>query len=923
MAYGYLPVYLPATDVKKIINDKKNIEVKEFIDVPFKENLDSKKIDDTASSIEKLIDKLNEKSLADTISNLTNILVSLDILVDAAGAAASAVASVFDAAASIDVGLSSDLERMQAALGEFGTAAYEKFQNPMRSAVNEVTSYVNLLSRSITDGELSESFEKMATGMSYLASSVITLTAESVLPAAINSLGWIMDHGVAVITVVSGIAATFAAYKIAVEGAAIATAALKNLDPTLLAFSAFAGAAAAAVLVVKSTSEEASFTAETLTDKIQSETDAIKEQRKALEDLKKAQEEKIAADIAEADNIERLWGELQGCLDEATGEIISNNDRANAIISLLNNNYGMNIECIGNQIQGYNELADSMDGYLDKLRLESRIRNGQAVYDEAVAQYDELIKKRDELMTREENAKKLWDTQANAGEYEAANLTGNVRANIQVELAEIDAAIADCESEMAEYEDLFSKKDPYAGMSTAQANAEEYAKKVRQSYETVEEAVADVTYTLGNNPTLQNTIDNTFSYDTSAAEDTAAKVTENIEKATEDTADDVKDTMQNMWDTISRQERLGLISSEEAYKRQLALIQEYCPEYSDEWYSYYQTILDYQRDALREQVQGVRDNISDIVSEYQNSFSELENSVNSYKNKLLSVGSIFTVETETDDQGNESKSYKIADMTEQMEKMKKYHELVKNLKDRGVSSEVLSELTAMDMDEGMAFAENLAMSSDAELEKISALYAERDKLAEDLANELYAPEMDMLNQKLIGDITIQFGTLPEEIRAIGGQSLAAFIEGILNDKASLSNAAQDFMDSFFTACDEGISSGSIGMKNVGQNIADALGEQDTYAVGLEMGMELLDGFNDALSVLNDQLMSGQAEVAASLAAVWQNAQGSYGGSSWSGSNKTEKIVLENKDEVTVKIDKEVLGKAMREYTREYERRTNT
>ena len=412
-------------------------------------------------------------------------------------------------------------------------------------------------------------------------------------------------------------------------------------------------------------------------------------------------------------------------------------------------------------------------------------------------------------------------------------------------------------------------------------------------------------------------------------QDAAEKNKQDTKNAYKEAAEAQKQAIQEKWDTISKQEKLGLISSEEAYKRQLALIEQYCPEYADEWYSYYQTILDYQRDALREQVQGVRDSISDIVSEYQTEFSKIEDSISSYKNRLLAVESVFTVKTETDGEGSESKTYTVENMTKQMEKMQKYHNLVKNLKDRGVSSEVLSELTAFDFDDGMVFAENLAKSSDEELEKITALYAERDKLAEDLANELYAPEMDKLNEELLVDITAQFGTLPEEIRAIGGQSLAAFAEGLLENKENLTEAAQEFMNSFFEACDEGISSGSVGMANVGENIAAMLAEQDTYSIGYESGSSFAKGLSDALDNINDafsQIMSGHADVSASLITSGQTATVNYGAASWSGisgSNKTEKIILENKDEITVRIDKDVLGKAMREYTKEYERRTGT
>lgn len=71
---------------------------------------------------------------------------------DCAGAAA-------QMAETMDDNLKGDLTIMQSALEGLGIAAYEKFQIPMRTAVQEVTSSVGDLSESISDGKLSGSMD--------------------------------------------------------------------------------------------------------------------------------------------------------------------------------------------------------------------------------------------------------------------------------------------------------------------------------------------------------------------------------------------------------------------------------------------------------------------------------------------------------------------------------------------------------------------------------------------------------------------------------------------------------------------------------------------------------------------------------------------------------------------------------------------
>ena len=100
---------------------------------------------------------------------------------DCAGAAA-------QMAQTMDDNLKGNLTIMQSALEGLGIAAYEKFQIPMRTAVQEVTSSVGDLSESISDGKLSGSMDKVADGFADITKTAISLMSEEVLPAVIDNL---------------------------------------------------------------------------------------------------------------------------------------------------------------------------------------------------------------------------------------------------------------------------------------------------------------------------------------------------------------------------------------------------------------------------------------------------------------------------------------------------------------------------------------------------------------------------------------------------------------------------------------------------------------------------------------------------------------------------------------------------------------
>lgn len=920
--------------------------------------------------------------------------------------------------------LQGDLTIMQSALEGLGVAAYEKFQEPFRETVQEVTGYIGNLTESMTDGELSDSVDKISEGFNELATTAIEFVGNEAIPTVISGLELIVDHAEEVKFILMLVAAEFLAMKAAavltpvVSGIMAANRAvtlyaaemsLANLQQLALngsmtatevivglftgkitaataaqaAFNAVTAAVpfgvvlAGVAAVIAATVSFANYidnAADELNDmkiadpidviieKTNSATEALKQNREEFENLIKSQKEKGDADNAEINNIQRLWNELKTYVDES-GKVIANNERANAIIDLLNNNYDMNIEYINGQIQGYSELARSMDNYIEKLRLEARIRNQQPVYDNAIKNIDELQTKLDELEQQESDNMRYFNLTVENENFSAATGVFAEELNsIRLQKAAIKAEITEYQKDVNEFEGLFAQKyqsPDSINKSTQQMTDEEYARSrlglpndYTGLFETVANNVAETqaenteklkagwenlnhAYAMGVITSEQDL------YNRKAAllqqygneelsehwkyyeelQNQQQEFAENAKKAAEDAAKEEAEIRDQQWNDISHRAELGLLTAKEAYEEQLEWIKKYCPEYADEWYSYYKTVVDYQREAMKEQVEGVRDSLSETINEYKTAYAELESSAKSYKNRLLSVGDLFSVTTEKDKDGNETTVYSVENLKKQMAEMRKYHNYVKQIKANGGSEALIAELTSMDFKDGSEFAKNLAGMSEAEIKEISNLYAERDKLAEDLSNELYAPEMEQLNDNLVNSITEKFGTLPEDVREIGAAALESFIAG-LSETENLTEKVSDFADAFFKACDEGISS-SMPELNAADSIAAAFSEQDTYAIGKEKGSSFIDGFKDALSGLYAQFEAEQSYTATLTAPKRpQESTGGVGTSSFGSSSKTERIVIENHVNTVVQADKKAIGQAAYEYQKEIERRTN-
>lgn len=807
-----------------------------------------------------------------------------------------------DMAVTMDDNLKGDLTIMQSALEGLGIAAYEKFQTPMRDAVQSVTEDISTLSQSISGGELSESFEKLSTVASEFIATVADGAANT-LPKIINFMVEVANHAELVKAGILGISGAIATAKIAAQisdiGGAVHKAALRiglmgtnasvaamqtaafngelsltevaalaatgninllelslarlkaqflALNPVMLGITAAAIALGAAMIALnekfKIDAELAAQAAATdpWLEQAQKRVAAVKEEQQAFKDLLATQEEQNASSDAEANNIQRLWSELQNYVDE-NGNVESSNERVAEIIGTLNSAYGMNIEYMDGQIKGYGDLANSMDDYIEKLRLEAKLRNLQPAYDEAIAGQEKYNDQRLEL------EKQLNDKIAAFQATDDNDIKGVYAVQIgglREEIEALDETYQMYQDTIAEYEGLFSQSFPqgsaladhYRSQGEQAAaevdrilgrisddvvlSTEEATKKIKEEWTAAEHNYA--MGVIGSDEELiaekqrildkygDETCEDQWKYyenlqklQDDYAEDTAEaekKAAEDAKKAAEEAAKEHEEAVKAEWKAIEHQNKIGLLSDEEAYKKKLEFIQKYCPEYSDEWYDYYKDIYDYQKDlsdkqldklkdSMEDQLDVVKDGLKDVLSEYKSAYKDIQSNIDSYKKKLLSIGDAF----EVIENKNGTKTLKVNDLTKQMAEMRKYNEYVKKLKASGASQSMLEELTSMDSADGMEFAKRLANMSDADFAQINDYYKQRDELAQELATDLYAPDTAALNDKLKSDIYEQFGLLPEEIQAIGADAVDAFIAGL--DSGDLHDKVDNFFDKFF------------------------------------------------------------------------------------------------------------------------------
>ena len=243
---------------------------------------------------------------------------------------------------------------------------------------------------------------------------------------------------------------------------------------------------------------------------------------------------------------------------------------------------------------------------------------------------------------------------------------------------------------------------------------------------------------------------------------------------------------QSEWENIDRLNNLGLLSDEDAAKARADFVKKYFSDadlttgkgITDENYRYLQKVhddnIDMTKQSLDEQNQIVDDGLSAIIKRYRQAYDDLEQKRKAYRDKLMAVGGdLFSVDVAEDENGKKKTVYTVNNAKEQLRAMREYHASIKKLRAEGMSDLMLSDITSMNNEDSMQFAKYLSGMSASEFAQINDLYNEKQKLADELANDLYKDDAQLISDSMTGALA----DLATSSYAYGKQTAEEFAKG--------------------------------------------------------------------------------------------------------------------------------------------------
>ena len=151
--------------------------------------------------------------------------------------------------------------------------------------------------------------------------------------------------------------------------------------------------------------------------------------------------------------------------------------------------------------------------------------------------------------------------------------------------------------------------------------------------------------------------------------------------------------------------------------------------------------------AEEEKLQARLESLNALKEEYESALSEIEDKQQSMAETLQSYGELFTkVETDA------GEILKLGDLQSDIDTINAYGKALEQLKERGISSDLLGEIQGLNVDEAMQYMDELLSLTDKEYSRYMSLWQEKQEAAQEVASEFYKEEIETLKDEMIGQM---------------------------------------------------------------------------------------------------------------------------------------------------------------------------
>jgi TP901 family phage tail tape measure protein len=237
--------------------------------------------------------------------------------------------------------------------------------------------------------------------------------------------------------------------------------------------------------------------------------------------------------------------------------------------------------------------------------------------------------------------------------------------------------------------------------------------------------------------------------------------------------------------------------------------------------------------------------------EYESALSKIESKQTSLQEKLADYGSLFErVKTEDD-----KEIFRLGDLDVEIRKIQKYSNAIEEMQAKGLSGGLMSEISAMSVDDALDYMDKLSRMSDVKLQEYIQKYEEKQQLAADAAKKFYQSEFDALEQNYTEKLPQTLGEVKDELYQAGTEAAKSFAQGMAaGSKTDIAGAVSG------AVATANQNTQGITMKQIVASLQAQEPVLTEYVQALEMRLvEVMTGFRVEYVNIGEMMMAGLAD----------------------------------------------------------------
>ncbi|OUQ18603.1 hypothetical protein B5E80_17905 [Flavonifractor sp. An135] len=235
--------------------------------------------------------------------------------------------------------------------------------------------------------------------------------------------------------------------------------------------------------------------------------------------------------------------------------------------------------------------------------------------------------------------------------------------------------------------------------------------------------------------------------------------------------------------------------------------------------------------ALEEFQQEYQDRLDELNQEYEDNLDDLLDQSASMAEKLAGYGELFTMADDV---------LTLGDLQSDIDQIRAYGDALAALEERGIPEGLMDEITDLDVDDALAYADELLSMTDETYQEYMDLWQQKQDEAAKVASRFYQDDLAALQKEYVDQIPQALSGLKDEMENLGVESGQALADGF-------SSMAGEIIRSFV-----GVVSGALSAVQdfSGINSPSTVWRDE---VGLQMARGLGVGFSDGMSAVQRQM----------------------------------------------------------------------